>query len=473
MNVNLAANIFWSGMDKLSMQLLQLITTVIIARLIAPSEYGLIALTTVFLALAQIFVDSGFCVAIIQKNVLDVKVYSSVYYFNLLISVIIYVLLYFLALAIADFYNEPLLSLILRVVGLNIIISAFSYVQKAYLSITYRLKIQAKITFGAMLLGSTIGITMAFNGFGVWALVVQTLLTNFCSCVLLCVFSGWRPVWAFSFLSLKELFSFGSKIFLSSLTQVVFVNSYSIVIGKIYDASVLGCFNRVQTILNLLSDNIMNILNRPVFVYLCQNRNDMSVAKKNFESYLRFSSFIIFPIMVGGFVLSESFILTVLTSEWIRAVPIFRILTVAFLFIPITFVNSNMLKVLGYSSLYLKLTILQRSIGVVVLLLTIKFSLYVLCCGVVLSYFFDSLVAILILKRVFDTSIYRQIKLLFPVLCTSLLMGMFICIVIGSIDSVCLKFFIGIIIGIFSYTVLSILFNVNEVKKILLFAKRR
>ena len=230
-NQGVISNVFWSGIDKFSVQFVQLLTTIIIARIISPAEFGLVAMITVFLAVAQILVDSGFCTALIQRQNCDNKDYSTVFYFNLFFSLILYCILYLSAPAIAQFYNEPELIKLTRFIGINIIISAFSYVQRTLLTITMELKKQAKISFISIIVGAITGIVLAYKGYGVWALVMQTLIANLLDSILLWSFTCWKPMLFFSLRSFKKLFPFGSKILLSSLIQTLYTNLYTLVIG--------------------------------------------------------------------------------------------------------------------------------------------------------------------------------------------------------------------------------------------------
>nr|WP_306451843.1 lipopolysaccharide biosynthesis protein [Odoribacter splanchnicus] len=466
-NQGVISNVFWSGIDKFSVQFVQLLTTIIIARIISPAEFGLVAMITVFLAVAQILVDSGFCTALIQRQNCDNKDYSTVFYFNLFFSLILYCILYLSAPAIAQFYNEPELIKLTRFIGINIIISAFSYVQRTLLTITMELKKQAKISFISIIVGAITGIVLAYKGYGVWALVMQTLIANLLDSILLWSFTCWKPMLFFSLRSFKKLFPFGSKILLSSLIQTLYTNLYTLVIGRVYSAVNIGYFNRVQTILNLLSINIMNIIDRPVYAHQCQNQSDKMKTKEIFDLYLRISSFIIFPIMMGVCVLAKPLIISLLTEKWLPAVPFLQVLSIAYLFTPVSVVNSNILKVMGDSGTFLKSGILKRILGIIILFITMKSGLLILCYGLVLYNLCDFMISLFFAKKVIQTSWKEQIMSLIPVFLLSC--AMCICIYWGIhyITSYILKLCCGIIIGILVYFLLGALFKFKEIKLIL------
>lgn len=472
-NRHVVNNVFWSGVDKFSAQFVQLVTTIIIARVISPEEFGLVAMITVFLYLAQILVDSGFCTALIQKQDCNDKDYSTVFSFNLLLSVLVYGVLFVSAPSIAKFYDQPELVALTRYVGINIIVSALSYVQRTILTISMQLKKQAKISFISVFIGAIVGIVLAYKGYGAWSLVMLTLVTNISSTILLWVCTVWRPTVFFSTRSFKRLAPFGFGILLSSLLQALYTNMYTLVIGKVYAAMNVGYFNRVQTMLNLLSNNIMNIIDRPVYAFQCKNQNDKEETRKIFIIYLRFSSFIIFPIMFGGYVLAEPLIVTLLTVKWLPAVPIFKILAIASLFVPISFVNANILKVLGKSQIFFKSEIIKRILGVVILFLSIKGSLSMVCYGLVLYNLCDLIISVFYARRVIEVSWIEQFMNLLPIILLSMAMGLCIYIGIILISSLWLKLCIGIFIGLIVYSFFAIIFKFKEIQYIKSYLKTR
>ena len=290
--------VMWSAVERFSVQGIQFILTIIIARLVLPSDYGLIAMLNIFLAIARVIVDSGFSSALIQKQDRTETDFSTVFYFNIFISIGFYLLLYISAPYIASFYREPDLSPVTRWIGLNIVISGFSVVQRAKLTINVDFKRQAKASFAAVLISGVIGILLAYKGWGVWALVVQTLSSSLLNTLLLWMFAKWVPKWEFSKESFNTLFSFGSKLLLSGLLHTIYINLYSLVIGRRYTSMDVGFYNRAYQFASFPSINIVEIINRVIFPIQCEIQDDNECLKKSFLKYLKMSCFIVFPLMI-------------------------------------------------------------------------------------------------------------------------------------------------------------------------------
>ena len=285
-NKSLKKGILWSSIERFSVQGISFLLSIIIARLITPGEYGLIAMLTIFMAIAQSFVDSGFGNALIQKKDRDEVDYSTVFYFNLVISIILYVVLYLCAPLIAKFYNQPLLMPVTRWIALNLIFNSLSLVQRTRLNIDLNFKLQAKISLSAVIISGIIGITLAYRGYGVWALVTQSLSNNFLSTVLLWISTHWIPLPIFSKRSFVKLFSFGSKVLASGLLHTIYLNLYSLVIGKFYNAADVGFYNRAYSISQYPSTNIVMIITRAIYPVQCAHQDDDKWLTDNFLQYL-------------------------------------------------------------------------------------------------------------------------------------------------------------------------------------------
>ena len=266
--------VVWSAVERFSVQGIQFVLSIVIARLVAPSEYGLIAMLGIFMAIAQTFIDSGFSNALVQKKDRTEVDFSTVFYFNIVVALLVYLILYFSAPYIALFYKEPLLDIITKWVGVNIIISAFSIVQRAKLTIQLDFKTQAKASLISVVASGVLGIFFAYYGYGVWALVTQALLNNLLDTLLLWLFAHWMPKWKFSYQSFKQLFSFGSKLLLSGLLHSVYLNLYTLVIGRKYSATDVGYYNRSYSIAQYPSVNIVMIISRAIYPLQCEMQDD-------------------------------------------------------------------------------------------------------------------------------------------------------------------------------------------------------
>lgn len=295
--MNILKSFIWSGIEKFSVQGVQFLISIIIARLVKPEEYGLIAMLAIFMSLGQIFVDSGFSNSLIQKKNRTETDFSTVFFFNIFIAIIIYLILYISAPVIADFYNEEVLVIITRWIGLNIIISSFSIVQRTKLIINLDFKTMAKVSLLSTLLSGVIGIIMAYKGYGVWALLFQSIAASLLNTILLNCFLRWHPLFVFSYSSFIVLFSFGYKLLLSSLLHSIYYNLYSLVIGKRFTSLELAYYSRSNSMVQYLSPNIVVIMNRTVYPILCQLQDDRPALENSFFKYLRLGCFITVPMM--------------------------------------------------------------------------------------------------------------------------------------------------------------------------------
>ena len=347
-------SILWSGIERFSAQGAQFLLSILIARLVTPSDYGLIAMLTIFLSVAQQFVDSGFSNAIIQKTDRKEIDYYTVFYFNLIISIIIYAVLFWCSPYIAIFYSEPDLEIVAKWIGLNIILTAFYIVPRTKFVIDLNFKIQTKISFVAVVVSGVVGIVLASYGYGVWALVVQSLLNSLISLSLYWGLSKWKLKFIFSWFSFKTLFSFGYKLLVVGMLHVIFANIYTLIIGRRFAVTDVGYFNRSQTFATFPSVNITSIICRVLYPIQCHVQNDDYLFKRKFIQYLRATIYIVFPLMICLCVLAKPFILVVLNEKWLSISSILSILCIAYMWYPLTALNWQLLKPNHYALLPLK-----------------------------------------------------------------------------------------------------------------------
>lgn len=461
--------VMWSAVERFSVQGIQFILTIIIARLVLPSDYGLIAMLGIFLAIAQVFVDSGFSNALIQKKDRTETDFSTVFYFNIFISIIIYFLLYISAPYISTFYKEPELSSVTRWIGLNIIISSFSIVQRAKLTINVDFKRQAKASLVAVLVSGAIGIFLAYKGWGVWALVAQTLSNSLLNTLLLWIFAKWIPKWVFSRESFHTLFSFGSKLLLSGLLHTIYINLYSLVIGRRYSSMDVGFYNRAYQFANFPSINIVGIINRVIFPIQCEMQDDNERLKTSFIKYLRMSCFIIFPLMIIMAVLSKPFILLLLTEKWLPAAELLSILCFAYMWYPVMVVNNQILNVKGRSDYFLYAEIIKKIVAITILLITLPFGVRTLCWGIVVYNFFDMAIIIYYTKKVIYIGYLEQVRNIIPLFLLSVLMGgiTYLSLYLSE-GNLFRELITGSVVGLLIYVFASLLFKVRELNQIIL-----
>lgn len=463
--------VVWSAVERFSVQGIQFVLSIIIARLVAPSEYGLIAMLGIFLAIAQTFLDSGFSNALIQKKDRTEEDFSTVFYFNIVVSLVVYLILFLSAPYIALFYKEPLLDIITKWVGLNIIISALSIVQRAKLTIQLNFKTQAKASLIAVVISGICGITMAYYGYGVWALVCQSLLNNLLNTLLLWVFARWMPAFIFSWQSFRGLFSFGSKLLLSGLLNTIYLNLYTLVIGRKYSATDVGYYNRSYSIAQYPSVNIVGVITRAIYPIQCEMQHDEERLESSFIQYLQMSCYIIFPLMVGLAVLSKPMVLVLLTDKWASMSELLSILCIAYMWYPVMVINNQMLNVRGRSDYFLKAEIIKKIVAIVILLLTIPLGLKILCFGILFYNILDMGIIIVFTKKVMNTGFRQQFQAILPIFLVSIGVGVVTHLFLLIISNVYIQLFGGLFIGAVCLAFFSFVFRIKEFSYLLSYLK--
>lgn len=455
-------SVAWSAIERFSVQIFQFLFSIILARLVSPSEFGLIAMLGIFIVIAQSFVESGFSNALIQKTNRSEEDYSTVFYFNIAIAVIIYICLFYAASSIALFYKEPLLEIVCKWFGLSVIFQSFSVVQIAKLTVSLDFKTQAKASFISVLISGIVGVGLAYYGFGVWALLVQNLINTFFNTLLLWLFSRWVPLFSFSWKALKTLFSFSSKLLLSGLLHTLYVNLYSLVIGRKYTTVEVGFFNQSNLISRFPSVSLMAIISRAIYPIQCNIQDQNELLSESFKKYLRMSCYIIFPIMISIGVLAKPLILVVLTAKWSPMSTILTILCFSYMWIPIMVVNNQILNVTGRSDYFLKAEIIKKIFGLLILFISIPFGITWICIGIFIYNFIDILIITQYSKKVIQTNILIQLKSILPILLLSIIMGIGIYATMLLQKNPYLQIFFGSLVGILTYIFLSAVLKVKE-----------
>lgn len=459
-----ANSVLWSAVERFSVQGIQFLLGIVIARLLLPSDYGLVAMLAIFMAVAQTFVDSGFANALIQKKGRTEVDYSTVFYFNIVVALVLYLLLYFSAPAIADFYKQEQLIILTRWLGLNVVISAFSIVQRAKLTIKVDFKTQAKASVWAVCSSGAMGLMAAYYGYGVWALVIQSIANNLLNTLLLCLFSRWFPSRIFSWLSFKELFSFGSKLLASGLLHTIYINLYSLVIGRFYNAADVGYYNRAYSLAQFPSINITTVITRVAYPMQCRMQDDKKQLEASFTSYLRLSCFVVFPLMLMLCVLAKPLVLVLLTEKWLAVAPLLSILCVAYMWYPILVLNNNILNVKGRSDYFLRAEIIKKSVSLVILVATIPFGVEVLCWGLLLYNLLDFVIIVFFSRRVIETSHLSQVKEFLPVLLLSVGMAGVMYMCVSLLQNSLLQILVGGVVGFVFFVVVGWLFRFTEIR---------
>ena len=463
----------WSAVERFSLQGVQFVIGIVLARLLSPSDFGMIGMLTIFLSISQIFVDCGFSNALIrEKNVTD-RDYGTAFLINFLISVGCFGILFFAAPFVADFYQHPDLRPVMQVVSLTLIINALFTVHKAKLSRAVDFKTQSKASFGAAFLSGVFGIALAYCGFGVWSLVWQSVANSVLNLLIFSVLLRWFPKPCFDKKSFHSLFSFGSKLLLSSLLHSIYSNLYNIVIGKKFSASDLGYYTRADHLSSFPSLNVASILTRVTYPILSKLQDDNEKLLDVYKKYLQLSCFLIFPLMIGLCVLAKPTIILMLGEKWAPAILLMQLLCFSTIFDPVCNINLNLLYVKGRSDLVLKLEIIKKTIAIIILFASIPFGIAGMCFGKAFYGVIATFLNMIYTRRFIDLSIWGQTKLLAPSLVLSLAMGGFIWLVIDFCPGDLVQLLVGIAVGIVFYFAVAYLLKMSSLKMLLALAKRR
>lgn len=414
--------LYWSAASNFANQGMRFVFGLILARLLSPDAYGVIGMLTVFLCVVQVFIDCGFSQALIAKQDRTQTDFSTEFYFNIGVGLIGYCLLFISAPFIADFYNMPLLTSVLRVVGLGVIINSLCVVQSAQFSIRLDFKTPAKIGVSTNLFSGVVGIILAYYGWGVWALVFQQLASGILYGILVWILAKWRPTFEFSKDSFKYLWSYGSKILASSLIQQVYDNLYPLVIGKFFSARQLGLYSRAQGFATLPSSNVSGILGSVTFPILSKINNDTPRLMRIYRQMIKTAAFIVFPLMLGLFAISDPLVKVLLNRQWYDCILILQLLCCALLWQPISAINLSILKVIGRTDILLKLEIIKRIAGIVSIVCSVPFGIIGMCIGYIILYLFCFILNTIYISKTTDTPLFVYFKDIVPPLLASISM---------------------------------------------------
>lgn len=456
--------LFWSSVERFSNQGVQFMFSIILARILAPSDYGIVAMITIFFSIAQSFVDSGFSSALVRKQDRTEQDMSTCFYFNIVVGIVAYALLFIISPWVADFYNMPILSPIIKVSGLNVMMNSLCVVQQAKLTCNIDFKSQAKVTLTGTIFSGIIGVILASMGYGVWALVWQGVASALCRTCLLWKIAGWHPKTGFSKDSFHYLFGYGSKLLASGLIDTVYNNVYPIVIGKFYSSSQLGLYSRAAGWASLPSSNITGILQRVTFPVLSSIQGDDERLSNSYRRMLRMSAFVVFPLMVLLAAVAVPLIRVVITSKWDGCAIYLQIICFAMMWYPIHAINLNLLQVKGRSDLFLRLEIAKKILGVVIMVVTIPLGILAMCYGGVVSSVLCLFINTYYTGKLINVGFYKQMKDLFPILIISLMSGLAAYLVVNVFISESVRLLAGCLFGGICYLLLAKFFAKEEFK---------
>ena len=421
---SVVTNFIWRFLERSGAQGVQFVVSIILARLLDPTVYGTIALVTVFTTIMQVFIDSGLGTALIQKKDADDTDFSTVFYFNMAMCIVLYGVMFLIAPLIANFYEIPELSPIVRVLSLTLIISGVRGIQQSYVSRTMQFKRFFFSTLGATLISAAVGIYMAYKGYGVWALVGQTIANNLVSTAILWITVKWRPKLVFSFSRLKGLFSYGWKLLVSALIDTGYREVRSLIIGKKYSSESLAFYNKAQQFPKLIVDNINTAIDSVLLPVMSSEQDDRERVKMMTRRAIKTSTYIMAPLMIGLAAVGEPLIELLLTEKWLPCVPFLRIFCLTHMIYPIHTANLNAIKAMGRSDKFLKLEIIKKVIGVIVLLATMWISVEAMAYSLLFTTVLSSFINASPNKQLLNYSYFEQIKDIAPALLLAMVMGL-------------------------------------------------
>ena len=465
--------LMWNTINNLTTRGINFALGLLLARLLSPDDYGLIAMITVFTAILSVFIDSGMSNALVRKSNRTEADYSTVFYFNLAVSCFIYILMFIAAPFIADFYSMPQLTLLTRVLTIGIVFGALGGIQGTVMNINLDFKTPAKISVFTMLVSGMTGIFFAFCGYGVWALVIQSLTATVLSTLGKIYFVRWWPRAPFSKESFKDLFGFSSKLLASWLISSIYENMYTMVIGKFFSASQLGLYSRAQSLAQFPSSNATGVLQSVTYPVLSKLQNDDLRLANNYRKMLRLSAYIIFPLMIGLAFVSDAFIRFVLTDKWIGSIGYLQIICFAFMWYPLHAINLNLLQVKGRSDLFLRLEIIKRVLGVFTLCITIPLGLTVMCYGSVVMSFVALFINTYYTGKLIHVGFLKQLSDLFPILINCIIMGGVCYLVQLPFEHHGVRLLLAIVTGVIYYLGSSFIGRSNELSEVLELIKQK
>lgn len=423
------SNFIWRFAERCGAQGVKLIVELVLARILLPEDYGLIALVTVLIQILNVFVDSGLGNALIQKKDADDLDFSTVFYFNLVWCAILYGLLFLTAPIFASFYGQVELVPVLRVLGLQVIISGIKNVQQAYVSRTMQFKRFFYATLAGTLGAAVIGIIMAYSGFGVWALVCQQLFNVMVDTTVLWITVKWRPKKLFSFDRLKVLFNYGWKLLVSSLLDTIYTEIRQLIIGKLYTSSDLAFYNRGKQFPNLIVTNVNTSIDSVLLPTMSKEQDNKERVKKMTRRSIQVSTYIMAPLMIGLACCASNIVTIVLTEKWLPCVFFLQIFCITYMFYPIHTANLNAIKAMGRSDLFLKLEIWKKVIGMILLLSTMFISVEAMAYSLLISTLTSMIINSWPNKKLLNYSFLEQMKDILPSILLALGMGMLVYLV--------------------------------------------
>lgn len=456
------SNFIWRFAERCGAQLVSFVVSIVLARLLEPSVYGTVALVTVFTTILQVFIDSGLGTALIQKKNADDLDYSSVFYFNFVVCIILYLGMFIAAPYIAKFYGNMSLIPVIRVISLTLIISGVKNIQQAYVSSNMLFKRFFFSTIGGTIVSAFVGIFMAYIGMGVWALVAQQLSNAMIDTMILWIAVKWRPKAVFSWERLKSLLAYGWKLLVAVLLDTVYNNLRNLVIGKMYSSADLAFYNQGDKFPKIIVTNINTSIDSVLLPTMSSEQDNKARVKEMTRRAIKTSTYIMAPLMMGLAFCAKTVVELVLTQKWLPCVPFLQIFCITYMFYPVHTANLNAIKAMGRSDIFLKLEIIKKIVGMSLLLSTMWFGVMAMAYSLLVSCVLSQIINSWPNKRLLGYGYLEQLRDLIPGVILAVIMG--ICVYfIGYINLPnIIVLIIQVIVGATIYIVMSIVFRLES-----------
>ena len=463
----------WKAAEQFANQGIQFVIGVAMARMLSPSDYGITAIPAVFLALAGVFVGPGFGEALIRKPDLKEEDLSTAFYYSFGVGVFLYILLFILAPFIADFYATPVLTPLMRVTALSFIYGAIGTPQSVLLNRNLDFKTPAIITVSTQIIAGIVGITMAYTGYGVWALVISSLIAGLIGKLSLLIAVRWYPKAKWCRESFNYLWGYGNKMIVASLLETGYNNLTPLIVGKYYSTASLGEYNRARSYANLPSYNLFTVIRQVSFPVLSQIQDDELRLIGTYRRMIRMSAFVIFPIMTLLAALARPLVILLVTEKWAGCIILLQLICFSMMWLPVHALNLNILRVKARSDLFLKLEIAKKILGILVMCIFLPWGLIPFCAAGIGSSILSVYINSWYTGKLYNFGFVKQIKDLLPILLLSAIMFIIVYIVISVINSLWLQIFIGGLLGAGIYISGAILLQYEGLKDVLFILKRR
>lgn len=464
----LLGSMAWKSIEKAVVQVTRLVIEIVMARVLIPSDFGTFTLLLTCIALANIVIEGGLGNALIQKDHIDNIDINSAFWIMNIVALVFFCILFFGASIIGDFYNNQAITKYLKVIAVIVFPASFNSIQLALATREMRFKDIFIANAVAIIISGSVGIVFAIKGFGVWSLIIQYSLQLLIGSIVFCIYVRWIPQFEFSLSRGKSLYSFGWKIMCSNLLNRGYGEIYNLVIGKVFSTTVLGFYNRGKVVPSAIENGLTSVVITVLFPFFSRQQNDIEKTRTQMDKCIRIMMFIVAPVFLGLAAVADPLIRLLLTEKWIKIVPIFQVLCLGLLFQPISHINTTVINSIGRSDIVLKLEIIKRAVGLLILIISVRFNVVYVAIGLSVSYFFNMIINVHQNSKLIQYSFIDLIKSITPSICVSVIMSAIVTSTyLLHIENSILLLSFQVVVGVITYTLLSFFLNNTTFKYIL------